>query len=282
MTTRMGSISTSVALLALMGGVCFGQFASITSPEVAATVINLTGQVSILRDSTPWALSVGQQVKPKQIIITGPDGYAEFQVSDGSTFEVFPNSKVTFRDNPGDWKDLLNMWLGRVKVHIQKLNGQENRNNVRTPTAIISVRGTIFDVEVEETETTVVTVEEGQVAVKHAIFPQNQTRLLNAGESLKVYKNEPLAKSVVDKGRVITGVMRSVADAVYTAVYRTGGRTGSGSSGGSSGGGTGGQPGDHSGSQTPPATGGGTTGGGTTTTTPPGDAGPGAPTAPGH
>ena len=30
-----------------------------------------------------------------------------FKLADGSTFEVFPNSQVSFRANRGDWKDLL-------------------------------------------------------------------------------------------------------------------------------------------------------------------------------
>ena len=31
---------------------------------------------------------MGDVVEPKQIIVTGPDGYAKFQLTDGSTFEV--------------------------------------------------------------------------------------------------------------------------------------------------------------------------------------------------
>src|SRR3954451_19090862 len=65
----------------------------------AARAIQLSGQVSVLRDATPWALAQGGVVSPRQIIVTGPDGFAIFEVSDGSTFEVFPNSRVTFRAN---------------------------------------------------------------------------------------------------------------------------------------------------------------------------------------
>src|SRR5215472_2675000 len=102
----------------------------------AAQVITLNGQVSVLRDSSPWALNIGDSVRPQQIIITGSDGYAVLKVSDGSTFEVFPNSRVVFRNTPGNWKDLLELFLGRVKVHIQKFGGQPNYNKVRTPTAV--------------------------------------------------------------------------------------------------------------------------------------------------
>ena len=187
----------------------------------AAKVITLTGQVSVLRDNSPWVLNVGDTVQPRQIIVTGPDGYALFQVSDGSTFEVFSNARVIFRDNPGSWRDLLDLLLGRIKVHIQKPNGQPNYNRVRTPTAVISVRGTIFDVAVEdEDDTTLVSVEEGQVSVQHLLKPGPE-RILNQGESIRVYRNQALAKAVVDHDALIRNALHQAEQAVYEIVYRT-------------------------------------------------------------
>jgi len=186
----------------------------------AAKVITLNGQVSVLRDNSPWVLNVGDTVQPQQIIVTGPDGFAVLQVSDGSTFEVFPNAKVVFRDNPGSWRDFLDLLLGRVKVHIQKLGGQPNYNRVRTPTAVISVRGTIFDVAIEDDDdTTLVSVEEGQVGVQHLLKPGPE-RILNAGESLRVFRNQPLAAAPVDKGPAIRALLRAAEQAMYEMVYR--------------------------------------------------------------
>ena len=190
--------------------------------SAAAKVVTLSGQVSVLRDNSPWALNLGDSVQPRQIIVTGADGYALLQVSDGSTFEVFHNSRVVFRDNPGNWKDLLEVWLGRVKIQIEKVGGQPNYNKVRTPTAVISVRGTVFDVTVEDEDaTTMVTVDEGQVAVQHALLPRGDPKILNPGEWIRVYKNQPLSAKVVDRGGVLRGAMRAAADAVYEVIYRT-------------------------------------------------------------
>ncbi|HXM44473.1 MAG TPA: FecR domain-containing protein [Bryobacteraceae bacterium] len=187
----------------------------------AAKVITLNGQVSVLRDDSPWVLSVGDSIQPRQIVITGPDGYAVFQVSDGSTFEVFPNARVVFRENPGSWKDLLDILLGRVKVHIQKLGGQPNYNRVRTPTAVISVRGTIFDVAIEdEDDTTLVSVEEGQVGVQHLLKPGPE-RILNQGESIRVYRDQPLAAAPVDKNGAIRALLQRAEQVLYEIVYRT-------------------------------------------------------------
>jgi hypothetical protein len=227
--------------------------ASIYAEDGAAKVISLTGQVSVLRDNSPWALNIGDSVQPRQTIITGPDGFAVLQVSDGSTFEVFPNARVVFRQNPGSWEDLLDILLGRVKVHIEKLGGQPNYNRVRTPTAVISVRGTTFDVAVEdEDDTTLVSVDEGQVVVRHLLKPGPE-RVLNEGESIRIFKNQPLTARVVDKSSVIHGVLRAAEQAMYDALYRA--RL-PGSGGGTTipagGPGSGGQPGDH-GKNPPPA-----------------------------
>ena len=138
----------------------------------AAKVVTLVGDVSCLKDGptgNKWALNEGQSIQARWIIKTGKDGYAKFQVSDGSTFEVFPNSEVTFRQDPGNWTHLLNVWIGHIKVMIQHLPGVANPNNVTSPTAVISVRGTIFDVRVDQEATTQVWVEEGLVSVEDPV-----------------------------------------------------------------------------------------------------------------
>jgi len=240
-------------------GVCAGQSLPGDSSE-AARLVSLSGQVSVLRDAYPWALQPGDAVKAQQVILTGPDGYAVFRLTDGSTFEVFANSRVSFRNNPGNWKDLLDVWIGRVKLYIQKWGGQPNPNRVHTPTAVISVRGTIFDVSVDEDETTLVSVEEGQVVVRHRLIGESNPKVLNAGEYLRVFKNYPLAESRVDKGALLERGLRAVADAFYSILLR-GPRLpsipGAGSPGGIPGGGIPGGggptlPGDTPGTPPPP------------------------------
>ena len=127
---RRLSWATVVGLLfaALMPVVSLAQILP-APPDAAATVVSLTVSVSILKDSQPWALSVGDTVPVRQVIISGPDGHALFKVSDGSTFEVFPNSYVTFRKNPPNWGDLIDLLVGRVKIHIQNVIFMRERNS---------------------------------------------------------------------------------------------------------------------------------------------------------
>ena len=208
---RPDSLSRTVRILlvAVAAAVCLAQP---HLPDYAAKVIEQVGQVSALGGQGLQALFPNDAIKPQQTIVTGPDGYARFQVSDGSAFEVFPNSKVVFRSHLGNFEDILNLTIGRVKVFIQHLNGLPNYNKVSSPTAVISVRGTIFDVTVEDDEgTTLVSVDEGLVGVQNTTAPGNAV-FVNPGESIRVYRNQPLAARQLDKGSIVREALRAARD----------------------------------------------------------------------
>lgn len=178
----------------------------------AAQLVAFTGRIVVQRD-TPWRLDVGDYVYPMEVIVTGSDGSGMFKVSDGSTFEVFENSKVVFRANNFNWEEMLELWLGKVKIQIEHPGGLPNHNKVRTPTAVISVRGTVFDVAYDaDKEATTVDDEEGSVEVANALNLDNK-RLLNANESIVVYKNSSLARRV-DTGGILKRIMQTAMDAL--------------------------------------------------------------------
>lgn len=206
----------SLGLFAGLGAAAFGQSMSHVpmATDGAAKLVAMTGQVSVLRDGDPWALHVNDYVQPMQVIVTGDNGSGMFKVADGSTFEVFPNSKVYFRANRGNWDDLLELILGKIKVQIEHLGGVPNGNKVHTPTAVISVRGTTFDVEYDpDLEYTTVTDEDGSVEVARATRLDDK-KILHANESIVVYKNERLGKAGIDKGNLAKRVMQSAMDAL--------------------------------------------------------------------
>jgi hypothetical protein len=215
------------------------------APQYAAKAAAVAGQVSVFRDSRPWAVSAGDAIQPRQLIQTGPDGHLTLQVSDGSTIEVYPNSQFVFRANPGNWRDLIDMVLGHIRLQIEHLGGLPNPNTIRTPAAVISVRGTILDVTVDESgDITQVDVEEGVVQVEHALLPRDHPATLKAGESIRVSKNEPIARNLLDKGTVFRQIVRMLSDFVTTMATHTTARIGL-PGGGPLGTGTGGRaPGD--------------------------------------
>lgn len=264
------TLSPTVRTLLIAAAVCVC-LAPLRAQDTKATVLARVGQVSVMTDPRGYdvqPLSQGMAVKPQQLIVTGPDGYAQFQVSDGSTFEVFSNARVVFRPSLGNWKDLLNIVLGRVKVFIQHAPGKVNHNEVSSPTAVISVRGTVFDVVVEDDEgTTLVTVDEGLVDVQNRTAA-GESRRLNPGDFVRVFRNQPLALAKPDKSNVIQAGLRLARDTIWQILR--GQRAGGGAAGGPGTGPVGAQ-GDKG---KPGATTGDTGKGGTTTGV------PGAPPAP--
>lgn len=230
LTLPMLARTGRILLLAVVAGasICTLQAQS----HEFATVIEIQGQVSVLRGGQ-IALFPNSTVAAKEEIVTGPDGYAVFRIRDGSTFEVFPKSRVTFQ---GQWtiEDMLQLVLGKIRVQIEHRNGP-NHKKVSTPTAVISVRGTIFDVSVEDEDgTTYVGVEEGQVLVRHLLQPGPE-KVLNQNEWVRIYPNQPLAKAAGPSPGAVRFVFDRIRNAVADIIFNNPGGVISG--GGSSSGG---------------------------------------------
>ncbi len=117
-----------------------------------------------------------------------------------------------------------------------------------------------------DADATLVLVDEGLVEVQHAQHP-GAPKLVGAGQYLRIYRNQPLASSRLDKGSVLNAAFRALSDA-FTKVAGRGARIPTIAGGGQTttpppvGGGTGPLPGDTGGGAPPPAPLPGDTGGG--------------------
>lgn len=189
----------------------------------AATIEQMLGQVSLMEDNHPGRpLFVGNVVRAQQTIVTGPDSYAKFRLPDNSTFEVFEKSTVQFHADHG-WSYLMNVILGRVKIFIDHSKGP-NSNSVTTPTAVISVRGTVFDVIVEDTDgTTFVVCDEGAVQVRNLTAPGGEP-ILRPGDSIRIFRGQGLMGKQINKDPIFQGILRAARDAIQVALQgRVGG-----------------------------------------------------------
>ena len=160
----------------------------------------MTGQVTRIRDEQPWAVSSGERVPVRQTITTGPDGFARFEVRGGSTFEIFANSRVVFRENTASAGDLLDVVSGRARIHLEPTAG-EPQQRVFCPVAIVSAhrQGATFAIAVDEDDTARIDVFEGEVAVQHTLLPRNEPTLVRAVDAILVKKDEPISRRV-DRG----------------------------------------------------------------------------------
>jgi hypothetical protein len=140
---------------------------------------------------------------------------------------------------------------------------------------LISVRGTVFDVDVEDLEgTTFVSLDEGQVVVRH-LRVASPLVTLKPGESVRVIPNLPLAAVGIDKGGLMRRALQAIEDAARQVAYT---RPGTSSPGGVPTTTTGGAQGDKGKNTGTPS--GGTSGGAPTGGAPTGAPSGGAPAPP--
>jgi ferric-dicitrate binding protein FerR (iron transport regulator) len=172
---------------------------SITMRPFEAQATAVSGQVSRIRNDELWALSSGERVPVQQVITTGSDGYAHFNMAGGSNFDIFSNSRVIFRQNIANTGDLVDVLAGRVRIHLQPVPGQ-HQQRVFCPTAIISTNEpATLALAVDEDETVRIDVMEGQVRVQHAFRPSSEPVLIKAIDAIVVQKNEPISRRI-DRG----------------------------------------------------------------------------------
>ena len=184
-------------------------------------VLNMSGRVSVERAGELWALMPAQEVKAGEALVTGPDGHAQMELPDRSTIEVFPNSRLIFRANRFNWRDLLDLYFGKVRLYIQHLSNEAQPYRVSSPTAVISIRGTVLEVEVDASQETRIYVEAGTVGVRHRLLPGKEVTV-ETGQSLRVLPTVPLAAAKMTSPLVIVGRIAKVAVEAVGQVRRPG------------------------------------------------------------
>lgn len=132
----------------------------------AGQVSQLAGAVTIIRNGVESAAGVGAEVLVSDSIRAGADGRAEVTFTDGSVLTVGPGSEVAiafFAPEAQESSALLDVIAGIARVTVNKATSW-GRFDVRTTTAVASVRGTDYLVENTGAKTSVF-VAEGRVAV---------------------------------------------------------------------------------------------------------------------
>ena len=158
-----------------------------------------------------------QTVQPGDELKTGPGGTVMLELPDGSYMVVSENSTLIVEDFwSGNLRSIVNLMVGKVRFYIQRLGGRPNPYRVTTPTALIAVRGTIFEVNVDEAQIAEVRCLEGRVAVESVGLSDREV-ILEPGRKTLVRPGEyPLAPVANDeallRNRVIRVVKKNVPD----------------------------------------------------------------------
>jgi hypothetical protein len=158
---------------------------------------------------------VGDQIQ------TGPGGTVTLTLPDSSYMVITENSIVTVQDFwTSSYRNIVDVMMGKVRFYIQKLGGKPNPYRVQTPTALIAVRGTIFEVTSYDPKLTEVSCLEGSVTVETLGLPDREV-ILEAGKHTMVQPGAPPVMPIamneaLIQNRVIPIIRKDGSDPVLT------------------------------------------------------------------
>jgi hypothetical protein len=140
-------------------------------------------------DWTP--LKLEDRVAPLSNLQTGRNSVLEITFEDGSSFLLRSHTLLGIltaqKKGPSHLLRDLFVGAGRVTTKVRGATGEAPRFNVRTPSAVASVRGTEFRIAVDETQKTFAEALERRIAVSAAGASVD----VNEGEGTMVKKGEP-------------------------------------------------------------------------------------------
>jgi hypothetical protein len=125
-----------------------------------ATILDMDGNVSVrLSDGLSIPAEVGMEVGQGNAIITGLGAFALVRLEgmETATVEVSESSKVMIselimNEAENSQTTLLDLAMGKVLIKADKLHSEKSKFEVKTPTSVVGVRGTTFEVQVEGME----------------------------------------------------------------------------------------------------------------------------------
>jgi len=175
---KIASFCLSFALVLLL---CLLSFA-----EQKAIIQKLSGKVEVFSMGKWRIAKVGDIISSGQKIKTSKTGYCIILLQDGHTVRISGGSETSVTSLVSE-KTEFQLTLGRIRSKVAKLISGGSFN-VRTPTAVCSVRGTDFAVEYDN-QMTKVEVYEGKVAALQEATGQEIE--IPAGSYSEILPNQP-------------------------------------------------------------------------------------------
>jgi hypothetical protein len=177
---RLRQLAMGFALLLVLPMGAMQNLQPIPLSAGSATITDLNGRISIQLPQGPIVNAQRGAILTPGTIVEVEKGNILLGLQDGSQILIKSRSRVVLRSpsNPnGYWLELL---MGKIVAKVQKRLGETPAFRMGTPTAVITVRGTRFSVEVTKKQRTLVDVFEGIVQVD-GFGPQSRGVLVRPG-----------------------------------------------------------------------------------------------------
>lgn len=124
--------------------------------------------VDLLSNGVEEKISIGSKIRTEETLFTGLESSAQFEMVDKTTLAIGPDSelvldKFVFNPDPNLRKVVVTHFKGAMRFLTGK--NPSKTYSIQTPTATIGVRGTKFDVHINDDGETIVGLLEGRVNV---------------------------------------------------------------------------------------------------------------------
>jgi hypothetical protein len=156
----------------------------VNAPFAGATISDWKGKIHLnLPGETQSAPVIGETLPPGTVLETG-GGRLLLQLTDGSQVLIRAHTRLTVQQPSPTDRGYFQLLLGRIRAIITKRTGGAAPFELGTPSAVIAVRGTEFEVELNRRQETEVDVIEGVVEVigRHS----RKSVFVQAGSSTRV------------------------------------------------------------------------------------------------
>jgi len=138
---------------------CYANVAYAASEEMKASVTKVAGDVRVLsKGSTTWHnVKAGETLNSGDKIETKKDGKIEITLDNNNIINLKPNSNLTLQKLTkdtvtGNYENMLESTQGKIRARVEKIK-DVSKFEVKTPTAVACVRGTIMYLNVTKRKT---------------------------------------------------------------------------------------------------------------------------------
>lgn len=195
-TLAVGVVGVTVFLIfALVSLSALGLWLAGPRHAHEVTLMDVAGVVGVgpADSNEGWELvSDGMQAREGQRIRTGSQGSVTLVFFDGSHSTLGPNTDLTLSKVDGSWGNVLRVELkqgaGDTNHTVVPLHGKKSAYQVQTPSGMVSVRGTVFSVSVDESGQARYAVDTGKVMVTS----QDSEVILEAGQATTAQPGQAL------------------------------------------------------------------------------------------
>jgi len=161
-----------------------------SAPFAGAIISEWTGAISLRLPGKQYSGPARGERLPVGTSLDTRSGMLVLTLEDESQILVRPHTRLILRQpGPGNW-EYFELLFGRIRAFITKRTGGAPPFELGTPSAVVAVRGTRFDVIVNPQGTTEVDVFKGLVEVAGVGIP-GKSVLVRPGYSTRVAMGKP-------------------------------------------------------------------------------------------